>query len=55
MRHTHVSHALAGGVPIEVVQQNVGHASLATTSRYVRAEAVRRHGAMRRWWASAPH
>ncbi|GAA0830692.1 phage integrase family protein [Cupriavidus pauculus] len=53
MRHTHVSHALAGGVPIEVVQQNVGHASLGTTSRYVRTEAARRQGAMARWWRSS--
>jgi integrase/recombinase XerD len=34
MRHAHVSHALDRGCPAHVVQQTVGHASLATTSHY---------------------
>ncbi|CAG9183404.1 phage integrase family protein [Cupriavidus pampae] len=50
LRHTHVSHALAAGVPIEVVQQNVGHASLDTTTRYVHTECARRLQAMQRLW-----
>ncbi|UBM09391.1 phage integrase family protein [Cupriavidus metallidurans] len=50
LRHTHVTHALAAGVPLEVVQQNVGHASLATTSLYVRTEDARRLDAMRKLW-----
>jgi site-specific recombinase XerD len=29
MRHSHASHAIAGGMPIEIAQQNLGHASLA--------------------------
>lgn len=34
MRHTHGSHAAAAGMDIKVLQQNLGHASLATTARY---------------------
>ncbi|MGJ7506438.1 phage integrase family protein [Variovorax sp. GT1P44] len=41
LRHTHVVHSLQGRagqspVPIEVVQQNVGHASVATTALYLK-------------------
>lgn len=52
MRHTHVSHALDAGVPVQVVQQNVGHASLDTTTRYVRTEDAIRHAAMREFWSA---
>lgn len=52
MRHTHVSHALDAGVPVQTVQQNVGHASLDTTTRYVRTEDASRHIALRALWAS---
>lgn len=37
LRHAHVSHALDRGAPAHLVQQTVGHASLATTSRYAHA------------------
>ncbi|WP_240990027.1 phage integrase family protein [Cupriavidus taiwanensis] len=50
LRHTHVSHALDAGVPVEIVQQNVGHASLDTTTQYVRTEQARRQVLMRRLW-----
>lgn len=36
-RHATASHSLDRGCPIHVVQQTLGHASLATTSRYVHA------------------
>lgn len=52
MRHTHVNHALDAGVPVQVVQQNVGHASLDTTTRYVKTEDALRHVAMRELWSS---
>ncbi|KWR87028.1 hypothetical protein RN01_00875 [Cupriavidus sp. SHE] len=52
LRHTHASHALAAGVPVEVVQQNLGHRSLATTTRYVRTEAAARRAAMAHFWAA---
>ena len=50
LRHTHGAHAVAAGTPIEVVQNNLGHASLATTTLYVTAEAKRRHRAMQAFW-----
>lgn len=43
LRHSYASHALEAGVPLEAVRENLGHASLATTSRYVTAERARRH------------
>jgi site-specific recombinase XerD len=36
-RHSHVSHALDRGAPAHLVQATVGHASLATTTRYSHA------------------
>ena len=42
LRHTHASHAIVSGMPIEVAQQNLGHASLATTTTYLTTEAKRR-------------
>jgi site-specific recombinase XerD len=46
LRHTYGSHSAARGVPQDVLQANLGHESLATTSIYVRAEKSRRHRAM---------
>jgi integrase/recombinase XerC len=40
LRHSHASHALDRGAPPQVVQKNLGHASLATTTGYLHA----RHG-----------
>ena len=34
-RHAHASHAMDRGAPVHVVQQTLGHVSLATTCRYV--------------------
>lgn len=51
LRHTHATHAVRGGVPVEVVQQNLGHASLGTTSLYVSTAAAERAAAMQRLWA----
>jgi site-specific recombinase XerD len=50
MRHSHASHAIAGGMPIEVAQQNLGHASLATTTVYVTTERKRRMKAVETFW-----
>ena len=36
-RHTHASHALDRGAPIHLAQATLGHASLATTGRHLRA------------------
>lgn len=46
LRHTYGSHSAARGVPQDVLQANLGHESLATTSIYVRAEKARKHQAM---------
>ena len=50
MRHSHASHAIAGGMPIEIAQQNLGHASLATTTVYVTTETRRRMKAVESFW-----
>ena len=36
-RHAHASHALDNGIPVSEVQATLGHASLATTSKYAHA------------------
>ena len=55
LRHTHASHALQGregrrGVPLQVVQNNLGHMSIGTTSVYLTTEREMRMKAMRRFW-----
>jgi len=57
LRHSHGSHALQGRdgqgpVPIQVVQNNLGHASVGTTSLYLTTEKEIRLAAMRGFWAS---
>ncbi|MEO8924438.1 MAG: site-specific integrase [Caldimonas sp.] len=52
LRHSHGSHALNGrpgeaGVPIQVVQNNLGHASIGTTSGYLTTERDMRLAAMK--------
>jgi integrase/recombinase XerD len=37
LRHAHASHALDRGAPIHLVQQTLGHASVATTGIYLHA------------------
>ena len=37
LRHAHASHALDHGAPVHVLQASLGHASLATTTRYTHA------------------
>jgi integrase len=36
LRHTHSLGLMMEGVPVPVIQQQLGHASLATTDRYLR-------------------
>lgn len=55
MRHTHASHALNGReghnpVPLAIVQNNLGHSSIATTSEYLSTEKHRRLRAMEDFW-----
>lgn len=42
MRHTHATHALARGVDLTTVRDNMRHASLATTSIYLHSDEVKR-------------
>jgi integrase/recombinase XerD len=37
LRHAHASHALDHGAPVSFVQATLGHASIATTGRYLHA------------------
>lgn len=53
LRHTYGAHSAARGVPQDVLQANLGHESLATTSIYVRAEKARKHRAMQEAFANA--
>jgi site-specific recombinase XerD len=50
LRHTFGSHAVAAHTPLEVVQSVLGHASLNTTTIYVKAERKRRFKEMSRFW-----
>ena len=36
LRHTHSFELMMEGVPVPVIRQQLGHASLATTDRYLR-------------------
>ena len=47
LRHTHGTHAVAAGMPLDVMQQNMGHASLDTTTGYIISAAQRRLKASR--------
>ncbi len=42
MRHTHATHALAKGADLLAVRDNLRHASIATTSIYLRSEELKR-------------
>lgn len=47
LRHTAASHQLEAGVPLLLVSQNLRHASLQTTRRYLHSEDDARHEASR--------
>ncbi len=50
MRHSQASHAIAAGMQIEMAQQNLGHASLATTTVHVTTDRKRRLNAVEKFW-----
>jgi site-specific recombinase XerD len=54
MRHTYGTHAVAAGMPLDVVQQNMGHASLDTTTGYTTSEERRRMKAAQAAWKKKP-
>ncbi len=41
-RHTHATHALAKGVELSAVRDNLRHASISTTSIYLHTDDVKR-------------
>lgn len=53
LRHTHSNHALDAGADLRDVQANLGHASLATTTIYVKSDAARRFRAMDAFFEAA--
>jgi integrase len=53
LRHTHGSHSVAAGTPLDIVQQKMGHASIDTTTIYVTSEDRRRMKAMQTFWGRA--
>ncbi len=38
LRHSHASHSLDKGAPLSLVQQTLGHSSIATTEKYLHAK-----------------
>lgn len=50
MRHLQASHAIAGGMSVEIAQQDLGQGSLATTRIYVTTEKRRRMTAVEAFW-----
>jgi site-specific recombinase XerD len=50
MRHTHATHTLNDGASLQIVRDNLGHASISTTSIYVATEQRDRITAMESFW-----
>jgi site-specific recombinase XerD len=53
LRHTHSNHALDAGADLRDVQANLGHASLQTTTVYVKTDNARRFRAMDAFFTEA--
>ena len=50
MRHTHATHALDAGASLPIVRDNLGHASIGTTSLDLTTENRDRAMAMEAFW-----
>jgi integrase len=46
LRHTHGSHAIANGVRLAIVRDNLGHSNIAMTSIYVDTDRDERYKVM---------
>lgn len=55
MRHTHATHALARGVELTTVRDNLRHASIQTTSTYLHADEVLRSRQINRAFPARDH
>ena len=60
MRHSHSSHSVNGGpgrdpVPVHIARENLGHASLDTTTGYITTELDDRVNAMQSFFDTAGH
>ena len=55
LRHSYATHSLVRGLPLEFVREVLGHASLSTTSRYVRPERGDRRRARRKLVSLMPN
>jgi site-specific recombinase XerD len=53
LRHTHATQALASGMTIQDAQQNLGHASIATTTGYITTEKAARLRSIERFWSAS--
>ena len=54
LRHTHGSAAIEQGIPLAMIRDNLGHASIATTSHYLHTEADARYEAFKHITDSHP-
>lgn len=52
LRHTHSSHSIAHGTPVQIQREALGHASLATTTMYLTVDRQRRLASMSKFWSS---
>ena len=54
LRHTHGSVAVDNDIPLTMIRDNLGHASIATTSIYLHADADARYEAFKQFAGSSP-
>lgn len=50
LRHTQGLHAVAAGIPLDVLQENLGHASLSILTIYTTSEQRQRMKAAEKFW-----
>ena len=55
LRHTHGSIAVDQGIPLTMIRDNLGHASIATTSHYLHTETDARYEAFKQLAETAEH
>lgn len=53
LRHTHANHALDAGSDLRDVKDQLGHASLGTTTLYTKGDAARRYESVERFFDAA--